>query len=180
MSKDSNDMEAAWASTKECKWSEKQLEDAKSTKESLSACHSFCAVMAGFGGFIISEYVHSPVNCKWGLFLLALSFIFNLGAATVSFLWGAFLREGVYRDWFRIVARSVILMAMAGVFTFSLGVLLFVETIGVGLPFAFSIDVIVCSFFLFWLGLFFKTAFHLREHPNDSTDAVPVMKVVNV
>lgn len=126
----------------ERKWNKHDLQNAKSVKESMDAVHGFCGLMAGFEGFIINEYVRkSPaprdadddlsVTFQWGLCLLITSFILNVAAATASFLWGVFLREGHYRLWFmKIVGRATKLMATGAVLTFCLGVLFFIDTIG--------------------------------------------------
>ena len=120
-------------------WNVYDLQNAKSVKESMDAVHGFCGLMAGFEGFIINDYVKKSdyddenfsIGFQWGLFLLIISFILNIAAATASFLWGVFLREGHYRLWFmKIVGRATKFMATGAVFSFSLGVLFFIDTIG--------------------------------------------------
>jgi len=139
-------------------WNENDLRNAKSVKESMDAVNGFCGLMAGFQGFIINEYVRmekTPIEdeelssiFKWGLFLLITSFVLNIGAAIASFLWGVFLREGHYRLWFmKVVGRLVKLMATIAVLSFCVGVLLFIETIG--LDNEMLIPIYTCS------GLFF-------------------------
>ena len=139
-------------------WNENDLRNAKSVKESMDAVNGFCGLMAGFQGFIINEYVRMEKNpneneelssiFKWGLFLLITSFVLNIGAAIASFLWGVFLREGHYRLWFmKVVGRLVKLMATIAVLSFCVGVLLFIETIG--LDNEMLIPIYICS------GLFF-------------------------
>ena len=139
-------------------WNENDLRNAKSVKESMDAVNGFCGLMAGFQGFIINEYVRMEKNpiedeelssiFKWGLFLLIVSFVLNIGAAIASFLWGVFLREGHYRIWFmKVVGRLVKLMATIAVLSFCVGVLLFIETIG--LDNEMLIPIYICS------GLFF-------------------------
>lgn len=139
-------------------WNENDLRNAKSVKESMDAVNGFCGLMAGFQGFIINEYVRmekTPIEdeelssiFKWGLFLLIVSFVLNIGAAIASFLWGVFLREGHYRIWFmKVVGRLVKLMATIAVLSFCVGVLLFIETIG--LDNEMLIPIYICS------GLFF-------------------------
>ena len=139
-------------------WNEHDLRNAKSVKESMDTVHGFCGLMAGFQGFIINEYVRMEKNpneneelssiFKWGLFLLITSFVLNIGAAIASFLWGVFLREGHYRLWFmKVVGRLVKLMATIAVLSFCVGVLLFIETIG--LDNEMLIPIYICS------GLFF-------------------------
>ena len=139
-------------------WNENDLRNAKSVKESMDAVNGFCGLMAGFQGFIINEYVRIEKNpredeelssiFKWGLFLLITSFVLNIGAAIASFLWGVFLREGHYRLWFmKVVGRLVKLMATIAVLSFCVGVLLFIETIG--LDNEMLIPIYICS------GLFF-------------------------
>ena len=139
-------------------WNEHDLRNAKSVKESMDTVHGFCGLMAGFQGFIINEYVRIEKNpiedeelssiFKWGLFLLIVSFVLNIGAAIASFLWGVFLREGHYRIWFmKVVGRLVKLMATIAVLSFCVGVLLFIETIG--LDNEMLIPIYICS------GLFF-------------------------
>tara|TARA_B100001173_G_scaffold311740_1_gene329986 strand:+ start:1211 stop:1888 length:678 start_codon:yes stop_codon:yes gene_type:complete len=139
-------------------WNENDLRNAKSVKESMDAVNGFCGLMAGFQGFIINEYVRMEKTpreyeelssiFKWGLFLLITSFVLNIGAAIASFLWGVFLREGHYRLWFmKVVGRLVKLMATIAVLSFCVGVLLFIETIG--LDNEMLIPIYICS------GLFF-------------------------
>jgi len=139
-------------------WNEHDLRNAKSVKESMDAVNGFCGLMAGFQGFIINEYVRMEKNpsedeelssiFKWGLFLLITSFVLNIGAAIASFLWGVFLVEGHYRLWFmKVVGRLVKLMATIAVLSFCVGVLLFIETIG--LDEEMLIPIYTCS------GLFF-------------------------
>tara|TARA_B100001175_G_scaffold126498_1_gene107611 strand:+ start:152 stop:829 length:678 start_codon:yes stop_codon:yes gene_type:complete len=139
-------------------WNEHDLRNAKSVKESMDTVHGFCGLMAGFQGFIINEYVRMEKTpreyeelssiFKWGLFLLITSFVLNIGAAIASFLWGVFLREGHYRLWFmKVVGRLVKLMATIAVLSFCVGVLLFIETIG--LDNEMLIPIYICS------GLFF-------------------------
>ena len=118
-------------------WNENDLRNAKSVKESMDSVHGFCGLMAGFQGFIINEYVRMEKKpnedeelssiFKWGLFLLIISFVLNIGAAIASFLWSVFLREGHYRLWFmKVVGRLVKLMATIAVLSFCVGVLLFI------------------------------------------------------
>ena len=121
-------------------WNEHDLQNARSIKESMDSVHGFCGLMAGFQGFIINEYVridkYPEENelssiFKWGLFLLIVSFILNITSAIISFLWGVFLIEGHYRLWFMtIMGRIVKFMATIAVLSFSIGVLLFIDTIG--------------------------------------------------
>jgi hypothetical protein len=121
-------------------WNEYDLQNAKSVKGSMDSVHGFCGLMAGFQGFIINEYVkmdkHPEDNelssiFKWGLFLLIVSFILNIASAILSFLWGVFLIEGHYRLWFmKVIGRLVKFMATIAVLSFCVGVLLFIDTIG--------------------------------------------------
>ena len=149
-------------------WNENDLRNAKSVKESMDAVHGFCGLMAGFQGFIINEYVRMEKKpnedeelssiFKWGLFLLIVSFILNIGAAIASFLWGVFLREGHYRLWFmKVVGRLVKLMATIAVLSFCVGVLLFIETIG--LDNEMLIPIYTCSgvFFTIIMSVFLYT-----------------------
>ena len=95
---------------------------------------------------------------KWGLFLLITSFVLNIGAAIASFLWGVFLREGHYRLWFmKVVGRLVKLMATIAVLSFCVGVLLFIETIGLGEE--MLIPIYTCSgvFFTIIMSVFLYT-----------------------
>ncbi len=125
----------------ERRWNTHDLQNARSLKESMDAVHGFCGLMAGFEGFIINDYVQKKpkpedddalsIAFQWGLCLLIISVILNVAAATASFLWGVFLREGHYRLWFMtVVGRSTKLMATGGVLTFCVGVLSFIHTIG--------------------------------------------------
>ena len=140
-------------------WNDNDLRNAKSVKESMDAVNGFCGLMAGFEGFIINEYVKKNRNSndddetlsitfQWGLFLLIISFILNIAAATTSFLWGVFLREGHYRIWFmKVVGRLVKIMATGAVLNFCLGVLLFIDTIGLNKE--MLIPIYVCSGIIF-------------------------------
>ena len=141
-------------------WNVDDLRNAKSVKESMDAVNGFCGLMAGFEGFIINEYVKKNQNSndddddklsitfQWGLFLLIISFILNIAAATASFLWGVFLREGHYRLWFmKVVGRLVKIMATGAVLNFCLGVLLFINTIG--LKKEMLIPIYACSGIIF-------------------------------
>ncbi len=136
----------------ERRWNKHDLRNARSLKESMDAVHGFCGLMAGFEGFIINEYVKKNSGTQgeeedalstvfqWGLCLLIISFILNVAAATASFLWGVFLREGHYRLWFMtVVGRSTKLMATGGVLTFCVGVLFFIHTVGLTEQILFAI-----------------------------------------
>jgi hypothetical protein len=167
---------------------EEELKDAKSIKESMDCLNAFCGLMAGFEAFIINEYVNSDGlsdsvvfnaagtdvyeeaytnEFKFGLFILIISFCFNLAAAMGSFLWGVFLREGIYRVWFRtVIGRSVKLMAFLGVFTFFLGVMFFIDTIGLGDGYTITIFTVTAFLFLSFGAGFFYTMVGIVPNEN--------------
>lgn len=180
--------------------SEVQLENALSVKESMDSIHSFCGLMAGFTGFIINEYVNSggyasevPFDAdgdavykepftgtfKWGLFLLVMSFSMNLAAAVAAFLWGVFLREGTYREWFMIVVgRSAKLLATGGLFSFCVGVLMFVDTIGLDPWFNYVVNVFAAlAFSLIGIGFLYTMVVVAGNTPPE--DWMQVMKKIN-
>jgi hypothetical protein len=123
MSDDGNKREAVSTTdeppSEKSDWTKDQLADAKSVKESFDSLNAFCGLMAGFEAFIINDYVNAgglsdqvffnaagtdvyedefSEEFKFGLFILIISFCCNLAAAMASFLWGVYLREGMYRE----------------------------------------------------------------------------------
>lgn len=157
-----------------CAWDDTELENAKSVKESMDAIHGFTGLMAGFEGFIINEYINQDgtpdsANFSWtfefGLWLLIMSFVLNLAAAMAAFLFGVFIREGIYRPWFMyIVGRLTKLMATGGVVSFVFGVLLFVDTIGLKDGFQYTIYGTSMVLFFSFLGLFVYTMVTANDH----------------
>ena len=124
---------------------------AKSFMASFDQVLAFCGLMAGFLGFIINEY-SGPARAgrsknysqtfSWGLFFLIMAFMMNVAAAIVSFYFGIYLRNGLFRQWFLWVVHAVKFVAGCGVLYFTIGILLLIETIKIDYNFKRIIYVI--------------------------------------
>ena len=100
-------------------------------------------MIVGFEGFIFNDYVikngsttpqYSGVF-RAGLFVFIISFTLNAATAITAFLFGLFMKEGTYKEWFMtvVVGRATKIMATLGVILFTLEILLlFLSTLQLG------------------------------------------------
>merc|ERR1712070_148896 len=163
-----------------------ELRNAKATHNSMGAVHGFAGLMAGFQGFIINEYVNVSGKpdegtmdsvFEWGLFLMIISFALHIQSAILGFLWGVFIQEGLWRDWFMTrLGRVIKLMVTLGVSLFVLSVCLFVWTMNFRPAFYIVIYTVAGLFLSGGLILFAYTMLLMRtegqSHVNEIMDLI--------